>query len=102
MGFGNRAFINLYPILSIPLACFIQFVLSKKLLVQLPIYAVIIAGIGLNIFQSIQFKSATLHWGAMTKEAYWEIFAKSERPPNYTDLIKAPDYEMAIKGKNER
>jgi hypothetical protein len=98
VGFGNRAFINLYPILSIPLACFVQFVLSKKLLFQIIFYAIIIVGIVLNVFQSNQIKNSALHWGAMTKDAYWETFVKDGPTQLFASYLREPVTEKALRG----
>lgn len=101
VGFGNRAFINLYPILSIPLVCLVQFVMSKKLMFQIAFYSIIIAGIVLNVFQSSQVQKHAMHWGAMTKDAYWETFAKNSPTQLFASYLRFPVTERALQGTDE-
>jgi len=55
----------------------------------------------LNQFQMKQYQTSLLHWDSMTKKAYWGIIFKQKWPDNYTEIIKAPDYDKALKGEKE-
>ena len=98
VGFGNRAFINLYPLLSIPLAGFVQFVLSKKMPAQILFYTIISVGIVLSVFQSNQVQKHAMHWGAMTKDAYWETFGKDGSTQLFASYLRYPVTEKALRG----
>ncbi len=76
-GFGNRAFINLYPILAIPLAALIQSVFSKGIIVSTVFKSVLLIGIVLSLFQTYQFHRGAIHWGDMSKNAYWDSFLRA-------------------------
>lgn len=97
-GFGNRAFINLYPILAISLACFFSYIYTKGLVLR-AITSVLIGGsVLLCLFQTIKFSFGTLHWGSMTKEAYWDGFGKPSPSQLYESYLRHPDNDLAKKG----
>ena len=101
--FGCRPLIESYALLSFPLAGFIQLLLDSRTKIASYMVFVLMAGmIWLNFFQTKQYSIALIHWDSMTQKAYWSIFCSMERPHNLEQLLKKPDYEMAILGKNER
>jgi hypothetical protein len=71
--FGMRALVETYAILTLPTAALLQHFASFKVKKYI-LNTVVIFLIGLNQFQSHQFQYLMLHWDAMTKEAYWNIF----------------------------
>jgi hypothetical protein len=104
-GFGQRALIESYALLAVPLACFYNYFLDKKVLVKVLIGAIIVFTGVLNLVQTEQYKYC-LHYDGMTKEAYWEIFFarhgfKWPEGIGYRSMIKRPDYDSAMKGLEE-
>ncbi len=99
--FGLRAFIESYSLLAFPLAAFISWIFSKKIFVKIISSIVILLFIGLNLFQTLQYKHGIIHWDSMSKEAYREVFLIDDKPENYDDLIDKPDYDKALKGEDE-
>lgn len=99
-GFGNRAFINAYPVLSIPLCAFIAFVFSKKELVQIGFQIIVLALIVLNVFQSYQFEKGIIHWGFMSKDAYWDSFGRTERSQLQQLYLEPPHLDKALLGRD--
>jgi hypothetical protein len=109
--FGMRAFMHCYPVLVIPLACFIDsiIVLNRKSAARKAMaYGFITLSVffcTLNIFQSNLYKHRIIHWDGMTKEAYLFTFFKKQ----YTEqdlaylktLIKSPDYAARRKGDRD-
>jgi hypothetical protein len=89
-GFGNRAFINLYPILAFPLAAAVHYFMSRPRIVRIGFNAVLIAGIMLCFIQTYQFKRGFIHWGDMTKDAYWDIFLDDGPSELYSTYLRAP------------
>lgn len=100
VGFGNRAFINLYPFLGIALAALIQVLLSMKKKF-LPILTATLAFvlISLNLFQTYQFQKAVIHYSAMTKEAYWDSFGRTRTSQLYKTFLREVDNEQALQGR---
>lgn len=99
--FGARPMIDVYGIMSIPLAASIQYVRNQKSWLK-AIATVVLAGmIFLNQFQMTQYRTSLLHWDSMTKKAYWGIFLKKSWPQDYDKMIKIPDYDKALKGEKE-
>lgn len=97
VGFGNRAFVESYALLSIPLATFISWVFSKKILksIFIPVIAFLVF---LNSFMVWQFNNGMGHYDSMTKEAYWKYFLKVDRSGKIWKYIKHPDYKKAKQG----
>jgi hypothetical protein len=102
-GFGIRAMIDSYPLMAFPMAAFFQNLYNKK--TKIALYTSTFIGlllVAFNLFQTKQYRSGIIHWDGMTKEAYWQSFGKLQiTDTNYWNLIKPPDYETAIKGKDE-
>lgn len=97
-GYGNRAFINLYPLLAIPLASFIHFVLNRSIFYRIVFKMILVAFILLNFFQTFQFQNHMIHWGSMSKEAYWDSFGRTEQSQLYKDKLRYPDLHKAVLG----
>ncbi len=97
VGFGNRAFIESYALLSIPFATFLSWVIRKKILriIVLPIIAFLVF---LNSFMVWQYNNGMGHYDSMTKEAYWKYFLKIDRSGKIWKYIQHPDYKKAKKG----
>ncbi|HYG16335.1 MAG TPA: hypothetical protein VEC12_11325, partial [Bacteroidia bacterium] len=98
--FGSRPMVDIYPVLSLPMAASLAWVYKKRAVFA----GALVAGaffIYLNGFQTWQYKKTLIHWDSMTKEAYWAVFLKEQFPQDYGSLIKTPDYEKALKGEEE-
>lgn len=97
VGFGNRAFIESYALLSIPFATFLSWIFSSKALkiIFLPIIAFLIF---LSTFMVWQFNNGMGHYDGMTKEAYWRNFLNTSNNGKMWKYIQRPDYKQAKKG----
>lgn len=98
-GFGQRPMIDSYPLLAIPLACLFSFVFQKSLLPRFSLGIVMVAAICLNIFQNVQMHYETIHWDAMSKEAYWDSFGRLKPSTRYWYLLEPIDVERARRGE---
>jgi 4-amino-4-deoxy-L-arabinose transferase-like glycosyltransferase len=99
--FGSRPMVDMYGIMAIPLAAFIQRVLISKTWLKSIVAVLLVGLIVLNQFQMKQYRISLLHFDSITKEAYWGIFGKKTWPEGYDKMIKVPDYEKALKGEKE-
>lgn len=99
MGFGNRAVINIYPLLALPLALFIETV-GRKLLSFILLNVLVILGLILSIFQTYQYDKGLIHWGAMTKEAYAIHFLELEPHQKFSSLLRFPVDSFQFEGIN--
>jgi hypothetical protein len=98
VGYGLRAYIDSYALLSIPLAAFIETTLKMK---KVKMYAVLFLvgfALFLNLFQTRQYVKGIITHDSMTKNAYWGIFLKSNPGTKYHQYLQKPDYEAAKKG----
>ncbi|MFT6246340.1 MAG: hypothetical protein ACJA0U_001480 [Salibacteraceae bacterium] len=100
VGFGNRAFINLYPILAVPLCAFISFALSKKIAVRVGLNVLVLTFIVFNGFQTYQYEKRIIHWGWMSKDSYWDSFGRTEHSQLAGLYFEPPDLEKALLGRD--
>jgi len=94
-GLGNRAFIDSYAILAIPLAVFISWAFNKKKALKYLILIPIIFSFLLGAFYSVQYHYGAVHYNSMTKDAYLNSFGRIKPSAEYWKLLKTPDYEKA-------
>ncbi len=96
--FGSRPMIDMYTLLSIPLAGTIQkLVTFNKKHIQLSIISIMLIFALKGGYANFQYKYGTINYHAMTKEAYWKGFFKLKPYNGYWELLCAPDYELAKK-----
>lgn len=128
--FGNRAFIDLYALFALPMACFYEFVFStlsekiktgKEILLNTNNIAIsfiknkimnvaplkilltttILSLMQLNIFQTWQFQHDLIHYDGMTRKAYWMGLVQTYHTADWWYAIQRPNYERAKKGLPE-
>jgi len=97
--YGLRAMIDLYPLLALPLAAFINEVALSAKFKKIAGYSVLSILILFSILQTLQFKWGIIHYDSMTKEAYVDALFRINPNPNQKNLIDPPDYEKALKGE---
>jgi hypothetical protein len=100
--YGYRGLIDLYAVLSFPLACSIEYFANKKAWRRITVAVAALVLIAFHLFQNLQYRRGIIHYDSMTKAAYWSVFLKLERPHDFYDLLEAPDYENAKAGLPER
>lgn len=95
-GFGQRAFIDSYALMSMAAAAFLAYSLSSgKRWLRTGILTIYILLVSLGIFYNIQYYYGTIHWDSMTKAAYFDSFGRVRPSAKFHDLLEAPDYEAA-------
>ncbi len=99
--FGNRAFVDLYPILGLGFAALFHGLQKSGLAKQIPVIILVSFFIFLNQFQAMQYRRNVLTQDSMTAKSYAAIFLKGEKPENLSQLIELPDYEAAKKRRAE-
>jgi hypothetical protein len=99
--FGQRVFIDFYPLLALPFACFFQFILNRKIRIQ--DFTFFITGVLVfwNLFQTWEFNEGLLHYDSMTKESYWRGFFQTMSNTQYWQSLKQPNGYAAFRGLNE-
>ncbi|MEQ9188871.1 MAG: hypothetical protein RLP15_14150 [Cryomorphaceae bacterium] len=99
-----RPMIDVYPLLALPLAAFLAWILRKPLSLWIPVFM----GIGLLVWNNfLQIKYSNLGIitdSTMTKDAYWATFMQPEKPKplDFAGLYRDPDTENLRKGLPER
>lgn len=96
--FGMRALIDSYGMLAIPMAL----LFTEALKYRKYLYKIVVGLAIILIVQNVSFvrkyRSGSIHWDSMTKEAFWNAFWRFSPLPEYWDLLEQPDYEKAKLG----
>ena len=97
--------IDSYALMSLPMAAIFQTILEKGKLIKIALVTIISGFVFINIFQSRQKDIGLIHHDAMTKDAYFLVFLKSDLNFNERVLLdkslKSPNYDNALLGKDE-
>jgi len=96
-GYSNRAFIDSYGLMALPLAALIDEFRTKKIAKALVITFLLILT-SFNLFQIQQYRHQAIHYYWMNKEAYWEDFLKSRPTCKYFNILNQPDVLKARTG----
>lgn len=96
--FGQRSFIECFPLLAIPFASWIKYLSEKKIFLNVIFYAVAAFFIWLNIFQTYQFEFHSLHHDGMTRELYFKQFGSMQKIAGFDGMVRWPNYDAAQKG----
>lgn len=99
--FGQRTFIDIYPLLAIPLGSFIYYIHQKSKILFKTCVTVLCLLMFLNIFQTFQYKYNIIDYDGMTKEAYWQVFGSMNPESIKAEYLKKPNYEAALNGQQE-
>lgn len=97
-GFGNRACINLLPLMSIPFAHFLQTMLKKNVLIKLVLGSVLSALILFNWFQARKYSYGIIHHSSMSAEAYAMTWNTFDPPQLYELKLKHLNMDSALHG----
>lgn len=85
--FGQRALIQSYAVLALPLGALINNIESRKGIVKKILFSGIVLFIILNLFQTWQYHNGVIHSSRMTKEAYFAVFGKRDTPDDYDKML---------------
>ncbi|MGB0933417.1 MAG: hypothetical protein ACPGU5_03985 [Lishizhenia sp.] len=99
-GFGNRAFINLYPFLLLPLGYGLEKLFQMNWIKNFS-KLVVVCGIFLSLFHTAQFETGAYTTGKQTFAAYKENFLELQSSVLYFNLLAEPDMNLAMAGSNE-
>ena len=76
--FSQRSIVQSYPLFLLPFGFFIQELNRSLKRIWLPVSVILMAIVGLNIFQVWQFEHGSIHPQRMTKEYYWNIIGETD------------------------
>lgn len=93
--FGQRAMVEIYPVMALPLCVLIDRISRARLLWRVPAGVLAVLFIALNIFQTYQFEAGAIHYDAMTWEVYRDRFGSMERLDGEHPDLDHPDYGKA-------
>lgn len=99
--FSQRAFIDIYPLLTIPLGAYLLKTDSLSRTKKYIFYSIPVGFLLLNIFQTNQYKHNFIHYDSMTYKAYKNVFLKLNGVSGDTLYLQTPNYEKALLGLDE-
>ncbi|MES2763509.1 MAG: hypothetical protein V4677_14945 [Bacteroidota bacterium] len=99
--FSQRSFIDIYPLLALPLAAFLFKLQSFDNGRKIIIYIVVMFMLLLNIFQTFQYKYNIIDYDGMTAKEYVQVFGTLDEKKIDTTLLDKPNYERALQGLEE-
>ena len=99
--FGQRSLIDVYPLLAIPLAAFLQEIRSYSKKALIIFYGVLLTFVFLNLFQTMQAKYNIIHYDSMTRASYLRVFLSTSGKPDREKYLHHPDYAAAMRGEEE-
>jgi|GEM_PF-7006230 len=94
--YGQRALIDSYALLAIPLAAFVNYIAAKKWYIKLPFSILVLFFIWLNIFQTYQYEFKSLHYEAMSKKLYFKQFGKLNKIDKFDEYLIWPNTKKAL------
>jgi len=99
VGFGNRAMIDSYAVMALPLAAVSEQLLVRSRSVRRVWIAVVLLAIAFNGFQTLQYRYGLVHFDGMNARAYLASFGRLTYTDAYKQAIRSPDYERAKRGE---
>ena len=96
--FGLRPFIDSYGIFAIGLAAFLTWVfktIKLKRTILLVFFTLVTL---LSAWHYKRYYNGSIHWVAMTREAYFNSFWRAHPAPDFYQKLRHPDYKLARKG----
>jgi hypothetical protein len=96
-----RPMIDYYPLLSIPMALFLNEIFSKKKLIKISLLSIISILVLWQWFQTWQYKNGLIHYDDMSKESYWSGFFQTEKTNQWIDLLEPYNWQRRINGLPE-
>ncbi|MBK9401994.1 MAG: hypothetical protein IPN36_14455 [Bacteroidetes bacterium] len=97
--FGQRALIDSYAILAIPLASFVQKVWESRIWVRSLVVVLSLFFIWLNIFQTYQYEFESLHYEGMSQKLYFKQFGKLDKIEDFDKFLSLPNSHDALHRK---
>lgn len=98
---GQRALIDIYPVMAFPMAAFFQWIRSRKQFLRILLSFLVLFSVVLGAFYNVQYYNGAIHWDSMTRKAYFDSFGKIHPSAQFKKDLQAPDYENALLGKPE-
>lgn len=98
VGFGNRAYINLYPLLALSLAACIHYLYAQHWFKRTVLNLMLLGGLIFSAFQTHQYERWTIHWGAMTENAYTNALWRTDPSQVFDTLLRYPVDHLVSQG----
>ncbi|MBN2614790.1 MAG: hypothetical protein JXR71_03780 [Bacteroidales bacterium] len=99
---GQRALIDLYPVMAFPLAALFQWIAQRKTVFRKAIAILIFLSVLLGAFYNVQYYFGAIHWDSMTRKAWFDSFGRLHPTSHFKDFLQTPDYKDALLGKPEQ
>ena len=85
--FGHRAFVQSYPVMAIPMGYFFVEIFNRSNWLKVFILVIVSFLLGLNLFQTWQYKKRIISGSRMTKEYYLSVFGRTSVSEQDKELL---------------
>jgi hypothetical protein len=89
--FGCRALIGTLPLLAIPLATFVQYIVDSKPIKKYVFATLLCCLVGYNAYETWQFEHGIIDGSRMNKTTYWKTFLRTTKPVDIEADYKLQD-----------
>jgi hypothetical protein len=96
--FGLRAMIDIYGLLSIPMAVFFTETIRWNNFLKISVYTISVLLFLAGIHHTNKYAHGSIHYDSNTKESFWSNYFKVYPSPDYNKKLRAPDYIKAREG----
>lgn len=96
-GFGNRAFVNSYAIMTVGLASFLTWAFSQKKSLKTVSISLFTISVGLSLYHTYLYNTGAIHHNGMTRNSYFESLKHGHSTGKYWGWLRIPDHEKASK-----
>lgn len=96
--FGHRAFVDIYGMMALPLAAFVDYFLQRRKSLLVPAMLFLSFLLYMNQFQTTQYMKGFIHHTGMTREAYSLNFLKIRSDGACWQMLSIPDASLARLG----
>lgn len=95
---GLRPFIDSYSVFAISLAAFIKWTFELKWKSKIGIIVILLGLSHLGYWHTKRYIGGSIHWVAMTKEAYFSCFNRKSPTAEFKSKLRYPDNKLAKQG----
>ena len=96
--FGNRAYIEFYAFLAVPLISLVAYFWKKGRIGWIAFSMLLVSIILLNFVQTNKFVKGSIHFDSMTREAYWHSYSITKPDSKFYNSLLRPNYIKAKAG----
>jgi hypothetical protein len=96
--FGLRPCIDSYPVLALPLAVFIEWILHHSPARKIAFLVLFYTMVWVGAWHTVRYYYGSIHYDSMCRKTYWNYFFRLKADGPFYKMLEQPDYEKAKQG----